>query len=416
MLKPYFETDNGKLYHGDCLSILKQLPDESIDCVMTSPPYWALRDYGIEPRIWDRNKDCEHEFDIEIIKEQTKISNKTGLHNDGRKNPITEKYRATLDSMTLNEYKRGFCLKCGAWKGSLGLEPTLQLYIQHLIQIFSEVKRVLKDDGTLWLNMGDSYATNSPPGSRDPERWPKQSKNDHQPGRAKKNDNLKPKDLIGMPWRVAFALQADGWYLRSDIIWHKPNPMPESVTDRPTKSHEYIFLMSKSAKYYYDAEAIKEKVSGNSHDRGNGINPKSKYKTPDGWDSKKGAHGSYHSEGREKGKTGYTHKPRLKQNESFSRSINELVENRNKRTVWTIPTQGFSEAHFATFPVNLIYPCIKAGCRLEGIVLDPFIGSGTTAIVAERLDRKWCGIEINAEYLNMAINRIKKETAQYRFA
>ncbi len=241
--------------------------------------------------------------------------------------------------------------------------------------------------------------------------------------------------------------------------------------------------MSKSSQYFYDAEAIKEKVSKNAHARGNGVNPKAKYKTPDGWDTKKGAHGSYHREGREKGKTGYTHKPRSKQNESFSGSINGLVENRNKRTVWTIPTQGYSEAHFATYPVNLIFPCIKAGCPEylckkcgkakekiyeeasggtkghswhdhsddmgkgnakkqtgseyntykrgnfinftncgckagfeSGIVLDPFMGSGTTAIVAERLNRRWIGIEINKEYCDIAVKRIKIETAQYRFA
>ncbi len=350
MIEPYFETDNGKLYHGGCLGLLKQMPDESVDCVVTSPPYWGLRDYSTA--------------------------------------------------------------------GQIGLEPTIQEYINVMAEIFSEVKRVSKDDGTLWLNMGDSYAAVGISGlgtTGGHGKFRGGAKADNRIRERSIPQGLKPKDLIGMPWRIAFALQADGWYLRSDIIWHKPNPMPESVTDRPTKAHEYIFLMTKSSKYFYDAEAIKEKVTGNSHEWGNGVNPKAKMAFPEGCARGEVPHNSAdHYKNMQREKPHSIHEARIKQNPSFSSAVSKPVDNRNKRTVWTIPTQGYSEAHFATYPVNLIYPCIKAGCRPEGIVLDPFIGSGTTAIVAERLNRPWVGIEINQEYCDIAVDRIKKETAQYK--
>ena len=325
MIEPYFNTDNGKLYHGGCLEILKQMPNESIDCVVTSPPYWGLRDYSTD--------------------------------------------------------------------GQIGLEPTIKEYIDVMTEIFGEVRRVLKRDGTLWLNMGDSYATAQASGDK---KFNNEEFNKNRPSRERiltpakqRPDFLKNKDLIGMPWRVAFALQDDGWYLRSDIIWHKPNPMPESVTDRPTKSHEYIFLMSKSSQYFYDAEAIKEPAVC--------ADPEAVNYRKNGKSDKRN---NYQTQAM--GKPGFGNDKWIQ------------PETRNKRTVWTIPTQGFKEAHFATFPVNLIYPCIKAGCRPGGIVLDPFMGSGTTAIVAEKLSRKWHGIEINADYLDIAVDRIKKETAQYK--
>ena len=278
-----------KIYNMDCLEGLKLLDDNSIDCCVTSPPYYGLRDYGVD--------------------------------------------------------------------GQIGLENTLEEYIKNLVIVFREVKRVLKDEGTLWLNLGDSYA-----------------------GSGKVPASLKPKDLIGVPWRVAFALQENGWYLRQDIIWHKPNAMPESVKDRPTKAHEYIFLFSKSKHYYYDYEAIKEPcVNGDP-------NP------PKG---SKGVLGNMH-QGRRKqdlvGKPQYTgfnarYKPR---------------EYRNKRSVWTIPTKPFKEAHFATFPEKLIEPCILAGCPVGGIVLDPFMGSGTTAQVALELQRNFVGFELNPKYIEIA--------------
>ena len=407
MIKPYFETDNGRLYNGCCLDTLKQMPDESVDCVVTSPPYWGLRDYGTAE--WKGgNLECNH-------LNGTLQSNKTTLHlgtsqNDKRNN-------------TGMPFKT-ICGKCGAIRvdKQIGLEPTIQEYISVMTEIFSEVKRILKYDGTLWLNMGDSYYSDFGGGSESCTTGNKEAL--YQMGRKgkPKHNNFKKKDLIGIPWQIAMALQeskyqcqycgkikgfnkwakwdnglfqicstcgarckkqpkkvSEGWYLRSDIIWHKPNPMPESVTDRPTKSHEYIFLMSKSSQYFYDAEAIKEKGSG----------------------CKAAGNKTTFNAGR-MGR-GYS-----------VNSENSVPDKVNKRDVWTIPTKPYSEAHFATYPVNLIFPCIKAGCRPGGIVLDPFMGSGTTAIVAERLNRKWAGIEINQEYCNIAVDRIKKETAQYK--
>lgn len=206
---------------------------------------------------------------------------------------------------------------------------------------------------------------------------------------------FKAKDMVGLPWRTAFALQADGWYLRRDIIWSKPNPMPESVLDRPTTSHEYLFLLSKRGRYFYDADAIKESVSGNAHPRGNGVNPKAKF--PHGWDKEN------------HGRAGYG-RFRPRQNASFSAAISgPLFSTRNRRSVWTIATQPYSEAHFATFPEALVEPCIRAGCPVGGTVLDPFMGSGTVALVAKKLGRDFLGIELKPEYIKMAWRRLKAE-------
>ncbi|HAM54320.1 MAG TPA: site-specific DNA-methyltransferase, partial [Candidatus Rokubacteria bacterium] len=260
--------------------------------------------------------------------------------------------------------------------GQLGLESTPEEYVARMVAVFREVWRVLRDDGTLWLNLGDSYAGGGC-GARNPERWPKQSRNDHVPTHAKTAGAPKPKDMCGIPWRAAFALQADGWYLRSDIIWSKPNPMPESVADRPTKAHEYVFLMSKRERYHYDAEAIREADDGQDHGRtvlggpslepSGGLRPAHNFPDP---------HLGSHPAGR------------------------------NRRTVWTIATQPYPDAHFATYPEKLVEPCVLAGCPVGGTVLDPFAGSGTTGAVACRLGRNFVGIELNPEYAAMAERRI----------
>ena len=271
------------------------------------------------------------------------------------------------------------CLSCGAVRidSQLGLEATPEEYVSNLAEVFREVRRVLRNDGTLWLNLGDSYATGGgavgrcPGGGEQGERFLRQGHINTQPNRMP-IPGLKPKDLVGIPWRVAFALQADGWWLRSDIIWNKPNPMPESVTDRPTKAHEYIFLLTKSARYYYDAEAIAEVSVYDGAQRSQ----------PRGDFSGKGAA-----------------KPGL---EPF-RSVGPT---RNKRTVWTVTTKPYAEAHFATFPTKLIEPCVLAGCPEGGTVLDPFAGSGTTGMVALRAGRRFIGIELNPEYCEMARHRI----------
>jgi site-specific DNA-methyltransferase (adenine-specific) len=256
----------------------------------------------------------------------------------------------------------------------IGKEESPEAYVSKLVEVFREVRRVLKDEGTLWLNLGDSYAGSS---------------GCHKGGSEKANSNAgatnsyihpkpgKPKDLIGIPWLVAFALRADGWYLRSDIIWHKPNCMPESVTDRPTKSHEYLFLLSKGQRYYYDNEAIKEPVISDAHSRGNGVHPKS---TDPGMG--------------------------IKANSSFEAACRDIVTSRNKRTVWTIPTKPLKAAHFAAFPEALVEPCIKAGCPEGGTVLDPFFGAGTVGLVSAKLGRRWIGIELNPNYCEIARKRI----------
>ena len=240
--------------------------------------------------------------------------------------------------------------------------------------LFREVKRVLREDGTLWLNLGDSYASVHTGGHKSANATVGSNKEGIQEIRQSKAQpetyGLKQKDLVGIPWRVAFALQADGWYLRQDIIWHKPNPMPESVTDRCTKSHEYIFLLSKSPKYYFDNEAIKEKANYVGHSRGVSKNISVDGITDFG------------------GKTEY--------------------DDRNKRSVWTVNTKPFKESHFATFPEELIAPCILAGCPKEGVVLDPFMGAGTTALVALKNKRQYIGFELNQKYCKLAEKRLEQ--------
>lgn len=285
------------IYQGDSLEILKEFEEESINCCVTSPPYYGLRDYGVY--------------------------------------------------------------------GQIGLENTPEQYIEKLVLVFRELKRVLKADGTLWLNLGDSY-------------WSKKDE-------SKKHSIYKPKDLMGIPWRVALALQQDGWYLRSDIIWNKPNVIPESVIDRPTKSHEYIFLLSKSEKYYYDYESIKEE---------------SVYKEWDPVMGSLGAFGNNQSRARENKVKGSFNG---KNGEAAFRAIRNK---RNKRDVWTVTTKAFKGAHFATFPIDLIEPCILAGCPEGGTVIDIFGGSGTTAEAAIKHRRNYILTELNKDYVKLSEERI----------
>ena len=311
--------DEVKLIQGDCLEKLQSLEDSSINCVITSPPYWGLRDYGESEQ--------------------------------------------------------------------LGLEPTPQEYLQKLVNIFREVWRVLKDDGTVWLNLGDSYANNGVKTknvsnqSSTLEGGKKTQEIASQVSGEFKYD-VKPKNLVGIPWRIAFALQDDGWYLRQDIIWHKPNPMPESVTDRCTKAHEYIFMFTKSAKYYFDQDAVKEE-SANT------------------WNSAKGFSGN----GKRSKANGYDLHA---QNQFRNRHEHDVLKSgRNKRSVWTVTTMPNKEAHFAVFPQELIKPCVLAGCPRNGTILDPFMGIGTTGIAAVTRGRKFVGIEISDYYTEIAKKRIK---------
>lgn len=360
------------IHQGSALAVLRTLPAGSVDCVVTSPPYWGLRDYGVDEQI--------------------------------------------------------------------GLEASPVVYVERMVEVFREVRRVLRDDGTLWLNLGDCYAGSgrggypggksglagsvegqdqtrtakaaqasrgsprdrlangrgdqpavlrkkrevSPPrvgGSQLPAGFHEEARLSGSIGRAwvPPPDGLKQKDLVGIPWRVAFALQADGWYLRSDIVWSKPNPMPESIKDRPTKAHEYIFLLAKSERYHYNGDAIREPFA-------NGVEGA----TPWGANDRERNVGG-RTDGRTSGTgTGWT----------------PTTDGRNRRTVWTIPTEPFPGAHFAVMPTALVRPCVLAGCRPGGTVLDPFTGSGTVGFVALELGCEFVGIEINPEYAAMARERI----------
>jgi DNA modification methylase len=320
---------------GDCREVLKTLPDGSVHCCVTSPPYFGLRDYGVA--------------------------------------------------------------------GQIGLEPTPDEFVSELVDVFREVRRLLRDDGTLWLNLGDTYArSDKKGGSGFGGKNQKYLGDNYERAVADIPHGLKEKDMIGVPWRVAFALQADGWYLRQDIIWSKPNPMPESVQDRCTKAHEYIFMLSKARTYFYDAAAISEpqkEVSIARADRANTgthapgqpahrciAGPRER-KT-----DKQRGHSRRHA--------GFNDRwDQMEKAEQCSGS-------RNKRSVWTVAPAGFAEAHFATFPPALIEPCILAGCPKGGMVLDPFGGAGTTGLVADRFGRDATLIELNSEYAEMARRRI----------
>jgi len=315
-LTPFFTSDKISIYNGDCLQVLKLLTEKSVNTCITSPPYFGLRDYQVD--------------------------------------------------------------------GQIGLEETPDQYVAKLVDVFREVGRVLRDDGTVWLNLGDSYAA-----QRSGTHMPAQTvaggssgKGNEQAfrgmggekrGSAHRNASaigLKHKDLIGIPWRVAFALQADGWYLRQDIIWSKPNPMPESVKDRCTKSHEYIFLLSKSPKYFFDSDAIKEPAVYAGQMRGGSTN-------------------------------------RYEQNNAGMDC--KVYDTRNKRSVWSVQSKPFKGAHFATYPPELIEPCVLAGCPVGGTILDPFNGAGTTGLVAQKHRRSYIGIELNSDYCEITKNRLSQQ-------
>lgn len=329
------EVSKVELLQGDCVEVLQTLPDQSVNCCVTSPPYFGLRDYGVD--------------------------------------------------------------------GQIGLEQSPKEYVEKLVQLFWEVKRVLKDDGTLWLNLGDSYAGNNSQASNGGRAG---FGNPREKIVNRTGEGLKPKDLIGIPWMVAFALRDDGWYLRSEIIWHKPNPMPESVKDRPTKSHEQIFLLSKSEKYYYDYESIMELATGYDGRKDTVFKGSEKYKDTGQTFAKNGHERWKYKNLQADGQQPNTmHLNRLEGQEYLSPV-------RNKRSVWTIATKPYKEAHFATYPEELILPCILAGCPVGGTVLDPFNGAGTTGLVALKNDRNYIGIELNPKYIELTRKRLYPITAQ----
>lgn len=359
-------------YTGDCRDLLRELPDGCVQTCVTSPPFWGLRDYGTAQ--WEGGDPaCDH---MESKPSRTAAS--VALSSLG----------GSKTTVHTSHVFRGNCGRCGAVRvdRQIGLEPTPDEYVAALVDVFRGVRRALRDDGTLWLNLGDSYASaaggydeGGSVGATSNGRISRKTQAAVVAHRGRKPPSgLKPKDLVGIPWLVAFALRADGWYLRQDIIWSKPNPMPESVTDRCTKAHEYLFLLSKSGRYYYDAEAIAEPAT----ERRPGNIGAKKYA---------GALAAGHEEhrtaaGLERARAAY--------------------ETRNRRSVWTVASQPYDGAHFATFPPKLIEPCILAGSRPGDIVLDPFFGSGTTGAVAEKHGRRWIGFDLG--YADLA----KERTAQ----
>jgi len=450
-VQPWLDDGDVQLYHGDSLDVLRQLPAGIAQTCVTSPPYWGLRDYGTGQWVGG-DEACDHK----------QRANHDHAGDIGERNAAGNAFRNSSRYVNQGDMTSPTC-RCGAQRvdSQLGLEATPAEYVQNMVNLFREVRRVLRDDGTLWLNLGDSYGSGtsadrnptSTTGPEVPASWSNRSQ-------APRN-GLKPKDLVGVPWRVAFALQADGWYLRSDIIWSKPNPMPESVSDRPTKAHEYVFLFSKQPRYFYDADAIRE--------------PNDAPRTVG----------------------------RLIANIPSDQSVDGYPDlqrrfpnpaGRTRRSVWTIPTEPFPEAHFATYPQELIRPCILAGTSERGecvecgspwirqgerefvktrgdahptdrydrhdagsnyphslggygrydvttigwdpscscgrgagdsgaltssdgiyepssrpqIVLDPFVGSGTTALVARKHGRRCIGIDLSAEYLAIAAKRTQQ--------
>jgi len=319
-----------KVMQGDCRTVLKDFPESVVNTCVTSPPYWNLRDYGTAE--WEGGDDnCDHRY-------------YKGGHGE------LSKVQTQSKGNQFYQYK-GECKKCGATRhdSQFGMEDDLDDYISHLADIMDEVSRILKPDGTLWLNIGDCYGGNNPINQDGRKGFSNQPIVQR---KVKAIAGLHPKNLMGIPWKVAFELQDRGWILRSDIIWHKPNPMPESVKDRPTNAHEHIFLLSKQPNYYYDYKSIMEEAV-----------------TED-----------YTEEGK-----------------------------RNKRNVWKIRAAMYRGAHFATFPIDLIIPCIQAGSPKGGLVLDPFMGSGTVAFVSKRLGRDYTGVELNPDYHKIIYERTKQE-------
>ncbi|MGI9463613.1 MAG: DNA-methyltransferase [Aestuariivirgaceae bacterium] len=384
-----------RILQGDVRDMLKTLPAESVHCVVTSPPYWGLRDYGTAS--WDGgDPECNHKADLQ--KERPELVNGVSSWGprDGR--PTKE------------------CPHCGAKRidRQIGMEPTMGEHIETMVGVFREVRRVLRKDGTCWLNYGDCYAT-APNGRSAADT--KATGNDDRTFRDKPfstvGGTLKPKDLCMIPNRLAIALQDDGWWVRSEIIWSKPNPMPESVTDRPATAHEKVWLLTKSARYYYDAEAVRRPMAAASVDR-----------LSQDVGSQEGSHRA-HAGGKTNGTMKAVGRKTDKQRGHSRRHAGfndrwdampreeQQANGANLRNVWTIPTKGYSEAHFATFPPALVEPCIKAGCPADGTVLDPFGGSGTTGMVADRLGRNAILIELNPEYADLIRKRIHDDAGMF---
>ena len=373
-----------RVEHGDCREILGNMEPDSVQCCITSPPYFGLRDYKLKPLVWGGKVDCGHEWGCKRRVKRSGGTQASTLGEASGGHAISDAARVASIERSFHEGSLGqFCRYCGAWRGQLGLEPTPELYVAHIVECFRAVKRVLRADGVLWLNMGDSFSAKSTHHGGN-KLGPLDSKASLKNVKGRKclwQDSLKPKDLMLMPFEVAKALRADGWWLRSDIIWSKPNPMPESVTDRPTQAHEHVFLFAKSARYFYAAEAVKEATERPVGSREN---------------VEKGVF---------QGKT-CIDPPR----EEAFRAIRDT---RNLRNVWEIATAPYPDAHFATFPPKLVEPCIKAGSHKGDTILDPFAGAGTVGLVADRLGRNAILIDQSQEYCEMAQKRVQADGGMF---
>lgn len=443
------------IVQGHVLTALARIPDNTAHCVVTSPPYWGLRDYGLEPQVWGGDTDCDHEWAEALTKRNGRDWDPTI-----KASPVMRNDHGSAGQ---------FCEKCAAWRGNYGLEPTISLYVENSVRIFREVRRVLRPDGVCFLNLGDSYVGSGGPGSQYDNKVNSKYKENfrkyNNPNR--KVDGLQPKQLAGVPWRVALALQEDGWWLRSDIIWYKPNPMPESVKDRPTRNHEYIFLLTKSKKYFWDQEATREALSEST------LNDK---RLNSGRHEQGKVYSKYQVSGSEAPPDWYQGK-----------FFGDPAVGRNIRSVWKIATQSTKEAHFATFPFKLVQRCLLAGTSEKGccpkcgkqwvrivdrkfvpqqdvseqkgkrgagnqkpmdqssrwngtprgtvrtqahvwtagckcgagqdpipcVVLDPFGGSMTTALVAGSMQRSAICTEINPEYVKLGVKRAKEKLGMF---
>lgn len=447
---------------GHSLDLLRQLPDGCVQTIVTSPPYMNLRSYGTPPQIWGGVSTCIHEWETPRV---TPPRNRQHLIELGERLGCGGGTKHSADATKFTQTNGSMCQHCDAWLGELGSEPSLDRYLDHLVSIFRECWRVLRDDGTLWINLGDGYSNDTKwGGGSAPVKNTTSAAGGYRGQRERRSTGLPPKSLMLIPARFAIAMLDDGWTLRSDIIWKKTNGLPEAVTDRPTMNYEHLFLFSKRARYFYDAEAIKEPVTGNAHQRGHGVTPKS---APSG--------GS------------------IRANASYHAAITELVDARNARAVWDIPTESFAGAHFATFPQALAARCVAAGSspracercgapwkrvvtkgspapepahraplkrlkpgqagnaangnmgfrasKLSGqeqarwradhpdtqtgwahtctcpntsghgrsLVLDPFSGAATVALVARRLGRDYLGMELNAAYIALGDERLQRD-------
>jgi site-specific DNA-methyltransferase (adenine-specific) len=356
---------NNTIIQGHTLDIIKKLPDNCIDMIITSPPYWGLRDYGLKSIIWNGKKNCNHSWN-EIIKKPQGGKGSKCANVGANKNDFANARDHNIISNS--------CSICGAWKGQLGQEPNFQLYINHLLEIFNECKRILKNTGSVWVNLGDSYCGTGNKGNLTDPKYPK-GRNGQSVAINRKIDGIKQKSLVGIPDRFKISMIDDGWICRNEIIWHKPNQMPTSVKDRFTVDFEKFYFFTKESKYYFEQQL--EKSIWADLDK--------RYET-----------------GATIGEKGILKKYALNESGKYRKD-----KMRNKRCVWSINTKPLKEAHFAIYPELLIETPIKSCCPENGLVLDLFFGSGTTGVVAKKLNRNYLGIELNPKYIDIAEKRLQ---------